>query len=281
MKLIALAAAFASLLAAQNGWSHWTYEDRQSISRSFKVAAGENVSKLLVDTINGSIHVTGGSGSDIQVKVEEHIRAETQSDLDRGKKEVTLDMTQEGNAVKVIENGPFRSHNGIDWDSNRMRYTITFDCEIEVPAGAQLDLKELNGAIDVKNASGNYNVHTLNGGVNMEGIGGSGAVKTLNGRVKVAFTRNPTKESSFDTLNGAIDVYFQPSLNAEIEFKTLHGGVYSDFDVTTVPFLLKAGGSTRSVYHAGGNMKVRAGSGGTALTFRTLNGAIRLHSKAV
>jgi hypothetical protein len=97
----------------------------------------------------------------------------------------------------------------------------------------------------------------------------------------VAFTRNPTAESSFDTLNGPIDIYFQPSLDADISFKTLHGGVYSDFDVTTVPAVLQGEGSgTRFVYRTGGNMKVRAGKGGPALSFHTLNGAIRLHSKA-
>jgi hypothetical protein len=105
-------------------------------------------------------------------------------------------------------------------------------------------------------------------------------VKTLNGAVSVAFARNPEAQSSFDTLNGAIDVYFQPALSADISFKTLHGGVYSDFDVTTVPTVIRGDGSgTRFIYRSGGNMKVRAGKGGAALSFRTLNGAIRLHSK--
>ena len=82
-------------------------------------------------------------------------------------------------------------------------------------------------------------------------------------------------------MNGPIDIYFQPSLDADISFKTLHGGIYSDFDVTTVPTVIKGEGSgMRFIYRSGGNMKVRAGKGGPALSFRTLNGAIRMHSKA-
>jgi len=280
VKLIALAAAFVPLLAAQHGQSDWTFEDRETINRTFKVAAGDNVSKLLVDNVNGHILVTGGAGSEIQVKVEKHIRAESQGDLDKAKHDVTVDMTQDGNAVKLYENGTFRTRDGVNWSSDRYRYSVTFDYEIAVPSGAQLELKELNGSIDVKNSSGSFKVNTLNGKIDMEEIAGTGSVKSLNGAVKVTFTRNPTAESSFDTLNGQIDVYFQPSLDADIDFKTLHGGVYSDFDVTTVPTVIKGEVSgTRYIYRTGGNMKVRAGKGGPALSFRTLNGAIRLHSK--
>ena len=282
MKLIALAAVSISLLAAQHRQSDWTFEDRETIDRTFKVAAGDNVSKLLVDNVNGFIHVTGGAGSEIRVKVEKHIRGESQSDLDRAKHDVTVDMSQDGNSVKLYENGPFRSPGGgVNWSSDRYRYSVTFDYEIEAPSGAQLELKELNGAIAVKNSSGNFKVNTLNGKIDMQEIAGAGSVRSLNGAVKVAFTRNPTAESSFHTLNGPIDIYFQPSLDADISFKTLHGGVYSDFDVTTVPAVLQGEGSgTRFVYRTGGNMKVRAGKGGPALSFHTLNGAIRLHSKA-
>lgn len=281
MKLIALA-AFVPLLAAQHNWDDWKYEDRETINRTFTVAAGDNVSKLLVDNVTGSIHVTGGAGSEIQVKVEKHIRGESQSDLDRAKHEVTVDMSQDGNSVKLYENGPFRGPaGGVNWSSDRYRYSVTFDYEIQIPGGAQLELKELNGSIEVKNSSGNFKVKTLNGRIDMQEIAGAGSVKSLNGAVQVAFTRNPTAESSFDTLNGPIDIYFQPSLNADIAFKTLRGGVYSDFDVTTVPTVIKGDGSgTRFIYRTGGRMKVRAGKGGPALSFRTLNGAIRLHSKA-
>jgi DUF4097 and DUF4098 domain-containing protein YvlB len=280
MRLIVLAAALVPLLGAQHHESDWTFENQETINRTFKVASGDNVSKLLVDTVNGYIHVTGGPGSEIKVKVEKHIRAETQSDLDRARHDVTLDMSQDGNTVKLYENGPFRTATGMNWSSDRYRYYVKFDCEIEVPAGAQLDLHELNGPIQIKKSSGNFNIKTLNGKVDMQEIGGVGSVKTLNGAVSVAFARNPEAQSSFDTLNGAIDVYFQPALSADISFKTLHGGVYSDFDVTTVPTVIRGDGSgTRFIYRSGGNMKVRAGKGGAALSFRTLNGAIRLHSK--
>ena len=281
-RLIAVSLLALPLLAAHPDGHDWKVEERETIKRNFKVAAGENVSKLLVDEINGYIHVTGGSGSEIQVTVEKLIRAESKETLARAKKDVKLDMTQEGNSVKLYEDGPFRSRDGNRHGDSRDGYNVTFDCEIQIPAGASLDLHTLNGAIEVKNSTGDYKVHTLNGKVHMEEIGGNGRADTLNGAVNVAFSRNPTHASSFNTLNGAIDLYFHSNPDADLALQTLHGGVYADFDVTTLPTTIKADGSgNRFVYRTGGNMKVRAGKGGPELSLKTLNGAIRLHSKGI
>ena len=78
-----------------------------------------------------------------------------------------------------------------------------------------------------------------------------------------------------------MDVYFQKDLNADLNFKKLNGGIYSDFEVTALP---QAGGRREPerqvcVPH-GPQAAGRAGKGGPELSFDTLNGNIRLHSKA-
>jgi hypothetical protein len=278
-RLIALSLLTLPLLVARSDDSRWTEEDRETIHRTFHVAAGENVSKLAVDQINGFIHVTGGTGTEIQVTVERHTRAESKAALADAKKDVRFDMTQQGNAVTLYEDGPFRKPHARS--AGEDAYSVVFDCEIQVPSGASLDLHTLNSAIEVKSSTGDFKVHTLNGKVNMEEIGGHGSAETLNGGVKVAFSRNPAGQSSFRTLNGSIDLYFPSTPDASLDFQTLHGAVYSDFDVTTVPVTVPGGSAgNRFVYRAGGTMKVRAGKGGPELSLRTLNGSIRLHSKA-
>src|SRR5580704_4515074 len=95
-------AVFLSLLIlpalAARSDDDWRVEDHETIHKTFHVAAGENVSKLISDQINGPIRVTGGSGSDIVITVEKRMRAESKSDLADAKKDVKLDMTQEGNS---------------------------------------------------------------------------------------------------------------------------------------------------------------------------------------
>jgi len=116
----------------------------------------------------------------------------------------------------------------------------------------------------------------------MEEIGGSGSANTLNGGVKVSFSRNPAHESSFHTLNGAIDMYFPSTPDVDLALHTLYGGLFSDFDITTVPGVVKGAGSgMRFGYRPGGAMKVRAGKGGPELSIHTLNGQVRLHSKGL
>lgn len=97
------------------------------------------------------------------------------------------------------------------------------------------------------------------------------------------YSRNPQRETHFKTLNGSIDVHFQAAPDADMHFKTLNGGVYTDFDVTTLP--TKAGSmqdrNGRFVYRSDHSMAGRAGKGGPELDFETLNGSIRLYSKAL
>src|SRR5258708_13290395 len=69
----------------------------------------------------------------------------------------------------------------------------------------------------------------------MEDVAGSGLVSTLNGKVRVTFSKNPSKDTKFRTLNGSVDVYFQNGLNADLKFKRLNGGIYTDFEVTALP----------------------------------------------
>jgi hypothetical protein len=241
--------------------SDWGYEENESLRKSF---TGR---RLTIDNISGYIHVTAGSGT-VEVSVAKHIDAESNAALLRAKQEVSLDMSQDGDTVRLYENGPFRNHG----DSGHRGYEVYYDYDITVPANIELDLKTINaGDIVVKGTNGDFNIHGLNGGIEMDNVSGSGTVNTLNGGVKASFTRNPTRATSFHSLNGSIEVHFQPGLNADMKFSTLNGGVYSDFDVT-VAGDLSHGMSRRA-------MQARVGSGGLPLSFDTLNGSIKLYTK--
>jgi len=292
MKPALIAIAFFSVTAfAQHGgrdwrdWRDWRVQDQESIQRSFDVdvGAGAGPAKLLVDNISGFVHVTGYAGNQIQVNVQKHIAADSNEALGEAKRDVRLDMTQQGNFVRLYVDGPFRGANGVNYrGDDYYGYHVVFDYEIQVPSATELILKTINnGEIQVKKTTGDFEINGLNGGIEMEEISGSGTIRTLNGPLKVAFARNPAKATEFRTLNGKMDICFQPGLNADLNFHTLNGGIYTDFDVTTRPS--SAAGETvngKFVYRAARrSMEARTGSGGPLLTFNALNGAIRLHSK--
>jgi hypothetical protein len=262
----------------------WKVEDREKIDRSFTLSGGEP-HKLLVDNVNGYVHVTGTAGSQVQVSVAKHIGADTDAALAEGKRDVKLDLSQQGNFVRLYVDGPFRNQNGTNYRGDEYYgYRVTFDYDIQVPYDTELVLKTVSdGNIEVRETTGDFQISGVNGGIDVSELSGSGTVRTVNGAVKAAFARNPAKPSEFRSVNGAIDVYFQPSLNADLDFRSLNGGIYSDFDVTTRPVPGTAENvNGKFLYRVDRrNMAARAGSGGPELKFDTINGAIRLHAKGL
>lgn len=255
----------------------WKFENQETIRRSFDVSSAANAKKLLVDNFNGFIHVNGYSGKQVQVTVEKHIRAESNEAMAEAQRDVKLDMSQQGNFVRLYQDGPFRNHSRGD---RYYGYHVDFDFEIQVPSDTELVLKGFNQEIQVKKTAGDFDIHGFNGGIDMEDVSGSGSVQTFNGKVKVAFSKNPARETHFKTFNGSVDAYFQPTLDADLHFKTFHGGIYTDFDVNA----LSSGESQNGkfIYRSSHRMTAgRTGKGGPELSFDTFNGSIRLHSKAL
>lgn len=264
---------------------NWKLNQEETIRRSFDLPGSSNPRKLLVDNVSGSIHVTGYAGAQVQAVVLQHIHADSNEAAAEARRDIKLDISQQGNFVRLYEDGPFRSNNGVNYrGDNYYGYRVDFDYEIQVPYDTELILKTINhGDIVVKKTTGDYEIHGLNGGIDMEDLSGSGKVHTLNGQVKVTFSRNPAHDTEFKTLNGTVDVYFQPGLNADLHFKKLNGGIYTDFDVTALPVPASSGDSRNGkfVYRSNRMVMGRAGKGGPELSFETLNGSIRLHSKAL
>jgi hypothetical protein len=280
-------AAVPALLVAQrhNHGRDWREHQEETIQKSFDVAGGSGPQKLLVDNVSGYVHVTGYPGSQVQVKVQKRIGADSAEALNAAKRDVKLDMSQQGNFVRLYVDGPFRSRDGVNYrGDDYYGYRVAFDYDIQVPVAAEVVLKTINdGDIVLKGTTGDYEIHGLNGGIDMEAVGGSGTVRTLNGPVKVSFSRNPARTSEFHTLNGKVEVYFQPGLSADLNFHTLNGGIYSDFEIAGRPTQVSGNGGTgRWIYRSDRRrMSGRAGAGGPELTFDTLNGEILLHSRAL
>src|SRR5207302_1655226 len=112
----------------------WQYEDKEEIQRSFSFT-GADPHKLLVDNISGFIHVTGYSGVQVQVSVAKHIGADANAAILEAKRDVKLDMSQQGNFVRLYVDGPFRNTNGNGTNyrgDDYYGYRVTFDYEIQV-----------------------------------------------------------------------------------------------------------------------------------------------------
>jgi hypothetical protein len=253
-------------------------EQNDTIQKTYALS-GSTPRKVIVDNVNGSIQVTGYAGNEVRLVAHKRLRADSQGDADRARREVTLDISQDANTLRFYVDGPFRCRDGGVHQHGDRGYEVKYDFELQVPHDSAADLKTVNaGEIKMENVAGDYKVDNINGGIEMTEVSGSGKVYALNGRVKVVFRENPRGKSSFGSLNGEVRVTFQPDLNADIRFKTFNGGVYTDYPVSYLPLPVSAGERRNGmfVYKSNEWTAVRVGRGGPELSFDAFNGNIRI-----
>jgi len=270
-----------------NDWeeSELSVREEENINKSYALPVSAGRRSLVVDNIWGSIHVTGGNSDQVQLVAKKTIRAESKDALELAKKEVTLDITQQGNLLKFYVNGPFRCQCQCD-DCRSTRdhqgYIVKYDFELQVPHDIDLTAHTVNdGDVMVKDVSGQYSVRNVNGAIDMSNVAGSGNAKTVNGELKVLFRGNPQTNSSFTTLNGDVDLYFVPKLSADLRFKTFNGEVFTDFQMSALPprqpVEERKGG--KFVFHADRYSGGRIAAGGPEIKIETLNGDIHIRER--
>ncbi len=276
-----LAASGLGVVCLAHGDSdRWTVHEEETIEKTMTLA-GEPM-RLVVDNLNGRIHVTGGNGPQVHVVAHKTIHAETQADLQQAKRDVKLEMAEQPGTVSVEYKAPWRCNGQCDGccSDHKHFYEVSYDIEVQAPRGARPVVSSVNGQVMVDGMDGDYTVRSVNGPVKMSGVGGSGDVSTVNGPVTVRFAKNPARACSVKTVNGQLDVYFQPGLSADLLFKTFHGDIYSNFDVA--PLTIAAAEEKERhdgmyVYRSDRRSGGRVGRGGPQISFETLNGGIRLH----
>jgi hypothetical protein len=279
---VAMGAALIGPVQAQRS-SRYDVVDESSVTRTLSFAAGGGRT-LDVRNINGFIHVEATNDPTVQMSIRKVIRAETRDDLAEAQRDVRLDFRDGAARVEatVIDHrghvcGQEWNDDGRRWD--RIRYHVRYDFTIRVPRAAALRLCTINGGdVRVTGTQGDFDIENVNGLIELNQVGGAGTAHTVNGPVTVTFTANPQRESSFKTVNGNVDVSFRDGLAADFSMKTFNGGLFTDFDVQSLPTAAPAAGERRNgrfVYRANQFTRVRVGSGGPQITFETLNGNVR------
>jgi putative adhesin len=281
--LLAVALALvcvATVLDAQP--SRFPVQQTDTVSRTMRV--DESRGHLLeVSLVEGSIHLVGDDGNEIQAVARKTIEAATDADAVNADAVIGLDFAEGANALRIVGDAAHRS--GCDADDDRPRanrrppYRVRFDVDVRVPRGTRLRLCAINrGNIDVTGTTADFEIDNVNGAVTLTSVSGSGRADTVNGGVAASFTENPKAALQFKTVNGDIDVTFRRDLSADLRMKTFNGGLYTDFTVTQMPGVTpvveRVGG--RVFYKADRYTMFRVGRGGPQLTFDTLNGDVRI-----
>lgn len=265
--------------ALTTGTSEFKFEEREDIKQTLRFSNPSQAKHVIVDNINGAITVKGYSGNEVQLVAQRLTRGHTQEKLALAKQEVTLDISEKSNVIKLFVDGPFRCKDGeTNYRGSRYYgYEVDFEFTLQVPYQTDLTLETVNdGDIKVENVSGEFDVDNVNGGVTMLGVGGGGRVYALNEDVEVRFKTSPDRASYFGSLNGDVRVSVPADFGAIARFKTFNGEIYTDFPATYIAS--RAAERERKngmlVYRADRATSVRLGKGGPELEFEGFNGDI-------
>ena len=257
----------------------FTEREQEKIEKSFAMPAGAGRRTLEIDNVWGSIEVVGTASAQVQLTVNKSIRAESKGKIEQARKEVTLDVTQQADALKLYVNGPFRCD---CHDCGRSRddegYVVKMDFQVQVPRDIDIKVKTVNeGRVSVRDINGSFLVRNVNGDIQMHNIAGSGTARTVNGPVKVSF-QNPREASDFETVNGNVELQFARDLAADFRFKTFNGGIYSDFPVTALPVqgMQEEHHGSKVIFRADRYTGARINAGGPQIKVENLNGDIRI-----
>ena len=260
-------------------------QEQEIIRNSYPVPASA-ARELEVDNVFGSVEVVGTSGDQVELVVNKTIYAETEAKAANARKEVTLDVKQEGDVLRFYVNGPFRCNcdGGCNNWGRDPGYTVKMDFQLRVPNRMRFKLKTVNdGNIKVQGVAGDFIVRNVNGSISLSDVAGSGAATTVNGAVTVTFRENPKEDSEFKSINGNVELHFAKELSADFRFKTFNGGVYTDFPMTGLPQkpsdVERKNG--RFVYRSDRFTGGRVGSGGPEIKVENLNGDIRVLERHV
>lgn len=254
-------------------------QDHETIRKSFTMSAAQRNS-LEIDNVFGSIEVLGDASGQLQLVVEKSFSADSKDSLERARKEVTLDFTQQEGTLKLYVNGPFRCQcQDCDGFHRDPGYVVRMDFQVHVPRDIDVKIKTVNqGRVRVSNVAGNFLVRNVNGDIEMENIAGSGTARTVNGPVHVSFRQNPRENSEFRTVNGNVELRFARDLSADFRFKTFTGAIYSDFSVASLPLhpVSEERHGGKRILRADRYTNVRVNSGGPEIQVENLNGDIRI-----
>jgi hypothetical protein len=256
--------------------------DQRTIERTF-APNGEPFRRLQNDNVFGDVRVRAHAVPTVVLRAQERLVAADERWAERARTDVELLATSEDGVVDLFVDGPFRGGCDCPGDRSRwrrqerVRYTVTYDFELLVPAGLELELSTVNdGEIRVEGVRGELELTNVNGGITVEGAAGGSRVVTVNGDVRVVFAPGPARAASFETVNGDIEVRYASAPDADVYLKTMWGDLRSEFPFEELPVApeVKRRDDGRFVIESDQWSAVRLGAGGPKVEFETLNGDV-------
>lgn len=237
-----------------------TAHGQEPFRYSQSLPAGESV---WVRNLNGPIRVEAAAGPTLEVVAEKRVRRGS-ADAVR----ITAERTSGGVLVCALwverdtqcDASGYRSR-GDGW---RVRDEVSVTFTVRVPAGVVVDVRTVNGDLEVRGATARVTARTTNGGVDVTTAGGAVDARTTNGNVRARVGALGEEGATLRSTNGSITLEVPSGTGARIEARTTNGTIDTAFPVTVEGTLRRT------------RLQGTIGAGGPPIELHTTNGSIHL-----
>jgi hypothetical protein len=166
----------ASLLAVLPLAAHAKIE--RNVEKTFAVQPGGT---LTVNTQGGDIRVLAGGDQEVRIVARQRFpRADTEAEADEVMRDLTFELTQQGNDVSVLTKSD-RRLSGFNWGNH-----VQIDFTITVPSRYTADIRTSGGDINVGGLTGRLSAQTSGGDIELARIDGEINASTSGGDIALA-----------------------------------------------------------------------------------------------
>jgi len=270
----------------------------ETIRKEFSFEKKIPQNTVIIENINGNVHVSGYDGDKVIVEVEKTINAKTPERLREGKDKIQLAVMDRADTLVFYVSGTLATfcgwnpakncYNswGYHWECHERHpchesFDFKMDFNVRVPRNIHLYLGTINdGDVTVENVNGSVTATNVNGSVHLANLTQQTVATTVNGNLDIDYDHNPTEDCRFYSLNGTINANFQKGLEANLNFQSFNGAFFTNVDVESLPPLLEKNNTQEGLKYVVRGNRYRIGKqGGVKLRFETLNGNIYLKEK--
>ncbi len=245
---------------------------KQRVKRQLDVFEGTGITKIDAQTANGQITLKGSDRYGVTVRARKEVRG-SRAVAEEFAQEVEIYAEQIGEELRIFTEHP-PPPQGVNL---AVLYTI------ETPREVDVNLRTVNGEIEISGISGSIDATTVNDVIKLEGETGPIRARTTNGSIRAEIDRfnNDAEFSTTNgsiavevhrgvapmtalTMNGSINLTLPADFAGQLDAEARRGRAHSDFPIPVV-------GKVRN------RLKGEIGEGGEAVVkLRSTNGSIRL-----
>ncbi len=179
--------------------------------RFHQVIDVSGLEEVALETVNGSIEVTGCDGDQVTLDATLKVEGRNEEKCRELLEKIKIEIEKKN---KTLE---------IDYDAKSKRgYSIMVSYTLLAPSRMKIDAETVNGSIDLKKINGGVDAETINGGIHCVEIKGRASAETINGGIEF---ENSTGEIHAEAINGGISCINEKDAPESVDCETINGAI--------------------------------------------------------